>query len=581
MNYPTLSVPTKSRDMVQEFRGYNHNLRIGSGEFYDMKNMTSDSYPVLSPRKVRGVYATPASPQGLIAKETLCYVDGKDFIVGDQRVSMNLSVSVRDCPKELVSMGSYVIIMPDKKYINTADITDYGDIEASYESSGAVTFSLSNIDGDIIDNVLSSDTAPESPQNLQYWLDTSVKPNVLKRWAATTGQWVSISTTYVKITATGIGKNFQQYDGVTISGVTVESLKDLNANMAIWSKSDDWIVVVGILSGIEEQSEQISVSRQMPNMDFVIESENRLWGCRYGTAVNGEQVNEIYASKLGDFRNWNVYLGLSTDSYTASCGTDGPFTGAITHLGYPLFWKEGFVHKIYGSIPSNFQIQTTACRGVQSGCSQSLAIVNEVLYYKARSGVCAYDGSLPREISADLGTEVYANASAGSHGSKYYISMEGQDGWSMFVYDTARGMWCKEDDLQAGDFASYKGELYCVDAGNQNIITLLGSGDAYEDSIPWMVQTGNLGLESPDRKYISRLNIRMSMEPDSQADVYIQYDQDGEWLHVCRVYSTNLRGFFVPIRPRRCDYIALRIEGVGQGKIYSITKTIEEGSDFR
>ena len=37
----------------------------------------------------------------------------------------------------------------------------------------------------------------------------------------------------------------------------------------------------------------------MPNMDFVIESENRLWGCRYGIANNGEVVNEIFA-KMGD-----------------------------------------------------------------------------------------------------------------------------------------------------------------------------------------------------------------------------------------------------------------------------------------
>ena len=74
-------------------------------------------------------------------------------------------------------------------------------------------------------------------------------------------------------------------------------------------------------------------------MDFVIESGNRLWGCRYGKALNGETVNEIYASKLGDFRNWYCFAGISTDSYTASVGTDGAFTGAVTYMGRPIFFK--------------------------------------------------------------------------------------------------------------------------------------------------------------------------------------------------------------------------------------------------
>lgn len=311
MLYPTLPTQQSSRDMIQEFRGYNHNLRIGSGEFYDMQNMTSDDMPVLSPRARRGVFAKPASPQGLIAKESLCYVDGSDFVVGNERVAMGLSTAREDCPKELVSMGAYVIILPDKRYINTADLTDFGAIEASYESAGTVTFSASNIDGDAIGAVTEADTAPEDPGNLQYWLDTSVKPNVLKRYAATTKTWTSIATTYVKISAPGIGKNFQRYDGVTIEGVTVEGLKDLNATIPIYAREEDWIVVVGVLGGIQTQTGKVTIRRQMPNMDFIIESGNRLWGCRYGIAQNGEMVNEIYASKLGDFRNWNVFMGVS------------------------------------------------------------------------------------------------------------------------------------------------------------------------------------------------------------------------------------------------------------------------------
>ena len=142
MNYPKLRVLDTSRQMVDTFKGYNHNLRIGDGEFFDMMNMTSDSFPVLSPRKGRGVYASPKSPTGLIAKDSLCYVDGADFYINEKRIDMGLS----DEPKQLVSMGAYVIILPDKKYINTENDSDRGDIEASFTTSGKVSFTLCKLD---------------------------------------------------------------------------------------------------------------------------------------------------------------------------------------------------------------------------------------------------------------------------------------------------------------------------------------------------------------------------------------------------------------------------------------------------
>jgi hypothetical protein len=318
----------------------------------------------------------------------------------------------------------------------------------------------------------------------------------------------------------------------------------------------------------------------MPNMDFIIESENRLWGCRYGTDISGNVVNEIYASKLGDFKNWNCFMGLSTDSYAATVGTDGKFTGAITHLGFPLFFKEGFVHKIYGNYPANYQIQTTACRGVQKGCSKSLAIVNEILYYKSRSAVCAYDGSLPVEMSSALGDVVYSNAVAGTIGNKYYISMMDASGkYHLFVYDSARGMWHREDNTQAVAFCNCRGELYYIDKADGKIKTILGSGDAAEEKIKWRAESGIIGTSSPDKKYISRLDIRLSIEVGTTIDIYIQYDSCGEWEHIHQMLGANLRSFSIPIRPQRCDHLQLRIDGEGSAKIFSITKSIEQGSE--
>ena len=585
MIYPKLQEISTSRDIVNTFRGYNHNLKIGRGEFYDEKNMSSSYYPIMSPRGRRGLYASPENPTGMIAKDSLCYVDGSKFVIDKYPVEMGLNSE----KKQLVSMGAYVIILPDKKYINTKNLEDRGEIDAVFSASAgtSTTIDLSTEDGSTIDVAYKGASAPENPQNMQYWLDTGSTPNALKRWSQSNSMWITIASTYLRISSDGIGSLFRAYDGVSITGL---SNIGLDGNYIIWSCDKNYIVVTGIIDKSQTITTPISVSRTMPIMDYVVESENRLWGCRYGTSANGEIVNEIYASKQGDFRNWNCYMGISTDSYTASCGTDGQFTGAITYGGKPIFFKENHMHRVYGYMPSNFQVQSIACRGVEKGSWNSLAIVNETLFYKGRNGICAYDGSLPNEISGILGDEKYKNAVAGSHGNHYYVSMEDSSGtYHIFVYDTLKGIWHHEDNVSVDAWCSCRNEMYFIDRSDQKIKTVFGSGDSKEDIVEWMAESGIIGTETPsgngianlvDHKYVSRIIVRLSMEIGAEVSFAIQYDSCGSWETVSVIKSTTLRSFSFPILPKRCDHFRLRITGKGDVKIYSISKTIEQGSDI-
>ena len=581
MKYPTLTELGASRGMIDVFGGYNHNLRIGEGEFYDMTNLTSADYPVLSPRPQRGIYASLTNPTGMVSKDALCYVDGGDFVINERRVPMGLSKE----PKTLVSMGAYVIIMPDKKYINTAspgaDEGEYehGNIEATF--TGTVHVNPCLLDGTSLIGKTSY-TPPEEPKNLDYWIDASSN-YALKQYSSDKGEWISVPTTYRQIHAEGLDDIFSEGDGITISGTdNLQVIGDLFGTTVVQATGDGYIVVKGVyghgsVSNAEVQN--VTIERRMPKMDFVIESGNRLWGCRYGVSNYGDVVNEIYASKLGDFKNWYCFQGISTDSYAASVGTDGQFTGAITHLGYPLFFKENCIHKVYGNYPSNYQIQTISCRGVQRGCSKSLAIVNETLYYKSRSAVCAYDGSLPTEVSTALGDVAYSDAVAGVLGNKYYISMKNdKDEYSLFVCDTLKGMWHREDDTQAVAFCNNRGNLYYIDYADKQIKSVIDtSGSPYD--VKWRAITGFIGTDSPDKKYISRLVVRLSLEVGATVAFYAEYDSSGEWEHLFTKSGTKLGSFSIPVRPKRCDHMRLRIEGKGMAKIYSICKTIEQGSD--
>lgn len=576
MNMPYLNEIASTRELIDTFGGYNHNLSIGSGELFDMRNLCGDHYPILSTRPSRGLYAMPLWVQGMISKENLCYIDGGDMVIGEEHYPMALSATEK--PKTMISMGAYVIILPDKKYINTSDPADRGDIEATVVSTDHTVISLCRADASEYGEIPTGETPPENPAAMDLWIDTGETPHTLKQYDAAGDRWVTVSATYLKISSPGLGAPFAAGDGVTLLGLEGEAAT-LCGTHTVVDRGEDYLVIAGLLDCVTEQNTPITATRRMPEMDFVIEAENRLWGCRCGKDAEGRHVNEIYASKLGDFKNWNCFEGISTDSYAVSVGSDGPFTGAAVLDGRPIFFKESCMHKIYGSYPAEYRLQTTACRGVQQGCERSLAVVGETLYYKSRAAVCAYDGSLPVEISAALGDVRYHGAVAGALRNKYYISMlDEEETPHLFVYDTRRGTWHLEDDLRVSQFCAHGGELYLIDESNGAICTVGGTGET-EDSvlIPWMAQSGLIGTSDPDQKYLSRLDIRLSMEAGASADVFVEYDSCGEWEHILGMETATLRTYSVPIRLRRCDHLRLRLEGCGRTQIFSICKTMEKG----
>lgn len=582
MRWPTLSVQQESVEQVDVFGGYNHNLRIGDGEFYDMENLTSDQYPQMASRAPRGVYIDK-QVDGMIEKDSLCYVSGGSFYINNKAIDGLLLSAGK---KQLIGMGAFVIILPDRKWINTVS-EDYGSIDASWDSSGvSVSINLCARDGTVKNADTFGDTPPENPENMELWVDTSGEKHTLRMWSESTKMWVAQATTYVRIDSPGIGERFSRYDGVEIDGLQnltgegYQQIRDLNGSAVLWECGNDYIVITGIVDqgATLPDGSVVTLSRTMPDMDFVTEHNNRLWGCRYGMNRKGEVVNELYACKLGDFKNWNCFMGISTDSYAVSLGSDGPFTGAITHGNYPLFFKENCIHKVYGQIPSNFQVQTVAGRGVQKGSEDSLAIVNEVLYYKGKNGVCAYDGSVPVEVSSQFGDIRYSMAAGAAHGNKYYVSMLNTDTSEkeLLVYDTRKGMWTKENDPGISSMCSCRGILYA--ATSDQVITL--SGGTAVGKTNWSATTGVIGALTPQNKYLQRIVIRMILEPDSTVAISAQYNSNGPWEKLASMVGKDMKAFAFTIRPVRCDHLRLKLTGEGKCIVYAITKHMVMGSDM-
>lgn len=365
------------------------------------------------------------------------------------------------------------------------------------------------------------------------------------------------------------------------TGGTEEQLRTqldaLNASNHIYGCGDDYIIVAGLLRRNVTLSPALTAELKIPDLDYVTESNNRLWGCSYARA-DGVLTNEIRACALGDFRNWHLFEGTSMDSYVVSIGSEGKFTGAATMRGTPLFFKENRLHKISGTEPSNFMLNSTMCRGVQDGSWRSLAMVGEVLYYKSPMDVMAYDGSVPYPIGEKLGRERYYEASGAAYLDKYYLSMRTEDmRRTLYVYDTAKQLWHREDDGDVLLMANAAGVLYIVK--DNALLSIGGQTGEVEGPFAWEAKFGVFGLTDPNQKYASRYNIRANLAAGAEMTMLIQYDSDGVWHKMGTMRTPVTRTFLLPIVPRRCDHMQVIIRGKGDAKIYSISRTYQGGGD--
>ena len=516
-----------------KFGGLNHTTGAGDGDLWDMRNLTSDHSPLLATRAPRKRYLHLASGGGLFAWEKLCWVSGTDFYYdGEVKGQVSEGEKIFGC------LTPYIVIFPDKCYYNV-DTGEFGSLESSWKGNN-VNFMNSLTDG------------VESFANSIYCAGSGVD----------------------------LADYFRVGDAITISGCTVHPennktavIRAVKGERMYFSEN---CFVINEDKSYKEPGE-ITITRTVPDLKFICENENRLWGCT---------DNTIYACKLGDVFNWNVNDGIDSDSWAVDTGSPGVFTGCVTYGGYPIFFKEDRIYKVYGSYPSNYELLGSATLGLAEGSHGSLAVAGEVLFYLNRSGICAYTGGIPQPMGKVFGVERFRDAVAGSDGLKYYVSMRTDgDDWRLYVYDTQKGVWHKEDELQATHFARLDGNLYCLDA--QGDVWIMGNAaprtDGIEEkNIKWMAEFADFTDDDPNKKGLTKLQIRLELDEGASVQVFLQFDSDGQWHKVSTALGEGVeRSYYLPIIPRRTDHYRLKLEGTGGCKVHSLVREAYSGSELR
>lgn len=418
--------------------------------------------------------------------------------------------------KIIASVNSKILIFPDKKYYDT-EKKEFGDM--------AVKLSVER-------------------GNIQY------------------------STDFITITGTAqsLDKLFAKGQAIEISGSSISAnnktfvIRDISGNKLKFSANS-------VQTGTENNT--VTVERKVPDFSCICESANRLWGA---------ENNTIYASALGDPLTFYNYEGLATDAFAVSVGTDGDFTGCVGYSANVLFFKENALHKVLGSIPSEYRVYDYTVPGVQAGSQKSIVVINEILYYKGVSGVYAYSGATPYLLTEKFGTRRFEKATGGTDGVKYYVSMKnaGEEVWNLFVYDTAANVWLREDSSHVIDFARQDTKIHALFADDKSVYLL---DQETEELTPWEAVFYPFDDTTYGKRGYSKLWIRMELSPGAWIKAEISMDggpfrQVGLWSN-SEQHSGNAEIF-----PGRCDIFQLKLSGEGDCVMKSLVREFIVNSTY-
>ena len=675
MGLPKFSNTAALRQSYQaQFGGLNHTKGATDGDIYDMRNMTSDHYPVLSPRGRRRTVATYDTIYGLY-----CYGE-YTFIAAEKDGDCGLYINgekvmaLEPSEKQMEVCNKKLIIFPDKVYYDLnaldskgvvadknalpADGNSYGDVyiveniigadlyywnNTEWVKLGAVSAGMSGGIGSVSVSYYSGELYGSPVKNNSLRIESyngeipfavgdaveikgnsivgsnnktaiirEIYGNVL-RFSPETFKTEAESYSYVLTENILYGGKVD--DGVNVPAIIyiygfkteknivtfeVGSLGYPKGYKFYWEVGSDTLRVINdknvveshlsvTLYGIDDEGsvgadlpfatvqdylpfvpkyknllleENVTIERVIPDFDFILSVNNRLWGVKGDT---------IWGSKLGDPLNWNYFDGIAIDSYSVELGTAGDVTGIANYNGYPTFFKEDGIYKLYGAYPSAYQVYATATNGVKKGCGKSIAKIGDALFYVSKAGVMMYGGGIPSYIGNELGVRI-GTAVGGTDGRKYYLCADGL----LYAFDSYMNLWHIEDELNATAM-SYGQELLC---GADGEVFTLGYTDAPdEEDVDWLVRFADAVVGSPNKKGVEKVLVRADCSGGGYCDVFISFD-GGEYEQMRRIDKDTKASTILPIVLKRGDYFSLKIVGHGDVDIYSLSYSYYHGSEL-
>ncbi len=586
------------------------------------------------------VYMGPVS-DAVIIEDRLCAVEGRYLWIGNHADGyQRLDLGLTSGDKLLVPYSYYLCIWPDKVYVNVLDPEDRGSMVDAYALFGLSDIKVSVISRGGAKPSIVSETEPEGdPLEFEYltlWYKPRVvhenepdEPAALYRQMNVSPEdngvlWQEIESYILVERGVGTGgilhKAVTEGEYIVLSGFNNAnstddpSKKDLDFLNGPHLVNSVKIVPCGdagetanfTVRGILQDAASydfvndvdypnmgdnnlILVQRAVPDLQYAVSHEGRIYGCFRGISnISGEEVNEIYISAANDFRSFYRVTDTTSDPLVMSVAEPGAFRGAAVLRDAVVFFKNRKILRVGGDTPESFYYTATDGQGPSVGCERSLFVLGGRAYYMTPGAVYSYDGGSVSVISDRLGESIVSvlTAEASGYGWQYRLLVRMVDGTSrLLVYDTHLGLWHRETVPSSGigAMADHDGGILCF-GGNGTIHAMGAVGmpgvsvPADEMRIPWFWESGMIGLDSPEKKYILKVEARLYIEKGASVEMWIQYDSNPEWKPVWRAEAGQTRTVVSQMIPHRCDHMRVRMRGRGNVVLLGLFITEEKES---
>lgn len=508
------------RRVVKDFtKGIRHRYGGAERSVFDCENMDGAQYPVLAPRAPRRSWQyLSEGVQGMHCADALYIASDGELYRAIGENSMHLLGNLGTGKKVFGSLGNHLLVLPDFKVYDTVKQSLLSR-KVRLLLADVVVKNQDYVDEEGIARAIRRNTLHCADFNfLDYF-----KPG---------------DSVYIQ----GTLHNDGYY---TVRAVEEFDLRfDENAFAA-------------------EDIENCYLIKDAPALKGTCTSGDRLWG------FDG---NTIYACAPGEVDNWYRLDGDAQSSYQATVADKGAFSACVMHGGHPVFFKPDCMVEVYGDSPRNFALVQTTLSGVAQGSGASLCSVGGCMYYLSHNGVMCCSGGSAKGISDALGVQL-KNGVATSDGRRYYLCAEDECGTrALYVYDTETGAWHKEDDAQGILHLGYLGGDVFAYCANHAVYILgrdvTGHGTKQE-TVQSYVEFHPITDEARGEIVPVRLGLRVWCDKDSSLQLFVSYDGE-EWQPRATLQSTGERIWYVPLAPRSCHSLGVRVQGRGSYRICAL-----------
>lgn len=560
MFFPYLKEKYKKNYKTAAFGGLNRTDDTAAGELAEMKNMSSDKYPFLSPclkkeaiqinsdiKKISGAVFHGKEDESIGGFTGTA--DGA-FYYRDEKIPFAYSfMEISEDGTELINASDRIIIAPQMycyEYKNPLkNDSVYPLAKGVYD--GYITVVSAEEDGEPI--TLTKDN------NKKTWADEGISA----------GDSLMLETDEEYYSRLNVYEPPNKYDRDVdkriIFEAIVESADDFTLKVRLYNKDGEAINVTDKRGEAinREFSKTLRVYRRFPRFKNICLHMNRLWA----TTSDGES---IYASAPGEFHEFSRYKGLSTDSWYVNVGEYGGFTG-ITELGEGIVaFKENTIYHIYGDRPSNFgiakKISGCGCIDARSVCRAGTSVI-----FAGGEDIYEYSGGVPSGIGKKLNIGAFKTAAAFADNKKYYISVNSEE--KLFVYNRENGLWHIEGDFDILGGIKQKNTIYFVTSDSMLEEKESTAGE-------WSAVLCDITEQSVNQKGVNDIFIRIVNGADAEASVWLS--QDGGEFKLYGVWKdAGEHTFRVPVRFVKGNRYGIKISGKGECVIKDMQRSVYEG----